>query len=73
MAEKIRMAMLGCGGMSGAHVNGLKELWEKDIKVFDIVATCDIVEANAMARAEQVNAFQGKMPKVYTDVDEMLK
>jgi UDP-N-acetyl-2-amino-2-deoxyglucuronate dehydrogenase len=73
MAEKVRMAMLGCGGMSGAHVNGLKELWEKDIKTFDIVATCDIVEGNARARAEQVNAFQGTMPKIYTDVDEMLK
>lgn len=73
MSEKIRMAMLGCGGMSGAHGNGLKELWEKDIKLFDIVATCDIVEANAKARAEQIMAFQGKMPKIYTSVDEMLK
>jgi predicted dehydrogenase len=73
MSEKIRMAMLGCGGMSGAHGNGLKELWEKDIKLFDIVATCDIVEANAKARAEQIAAFQGKMPKIYTSVDDMLK
>jgi predicted dehydrogenase len=73
MSEKIRMAMLGCGGMSGAHGNGLKELWEKDIKTFDIVATCDIVEANAKARAEQIMAFQGKMPKIYTSVEDMLK
>ena len=73
MSEKIRMAMLGCGGMSGAHGNGLKELWEKDIKTFDIVAACDIVEANAKARAEQVMAFQEKMPKIYTSVEDMLK
>ena len=37
MAEKIRMAMLGCGGISGSHMRGLRILWEKGIKVFDIV------------------------------------
>ena len=47
MAERIRLAMLGCGGMSGAHMRGLKILWENDIKIFDIVATCDIVEERA--------------------------
>jgi len=73
MADKIRMAMVGCGGMSGAHVNGLKELWNKDIKIFDIVAACDIVEGNAIGRAEEIGAFQGKKPKIYTHLEDMLK
>ncbi|HGJ66064.1 TPA: Gfo/Idh/MocA family oxidoreductase [bacterium] len=73
MAENVKMAMLGCGGMSGAHGNGLKALWENDIKIFDIVAACDIVEANAKARAEQIAAFQGTMPRIYTDVEDMIK
>ena len=31
MAEKIRMAIVGCGGISGAHMRGLRMLWENDI------------------------------------------
>lgn len=73
MFDKIKMALLGCGGMSGAHVNGLKLLWENNIKVFDVIATCDIVENNAKRRAEEINTFQGKMPKVYTNLDDMLE
>ena len=73
MAGKIRMAMLGCGGMSGAHMRGLKILWEKDIKLFHIVATCDIVEERAERRAKEAEEFQGTAPKVYTNVAEMLE
>jgi predicted dehydrogenase len=73
MAEKIRMAMLGCGGMSGAHMRGLEALWEKDIKIFDIVATCDIVEERAITRAKEAEEMQGTAPSVYTDVEDMLE
>jgi len=72
MAEKIRMAMLGCGGMSGAHTRGLKTLWENDVKMFDVIAACDIVEERAAGRAKEVEGFQGTTPNVYTDVMEML-
>jgi hypothetical protein len=72
MAEKIRIAMLGCGGMSGAHMRGFQILWENDVKMFDIVATCDIVEERAAERAKQAEEFQGTKPNVYTDVMEML-
>jgi predicted dehydrogenase len=72
MAEKIRMATLGCGGISGAHMRGLKALWEKGIEIFDIAATCDIVEERAIARAKQAEEIQGTAPRVYTDVEDML-
>lgn len=73
MAEKIRIAMLGCGGMSGAHMRGFKILWENEIKTFDIVATCDLVEERAATRAKEAAEFQGTVPNVYTDVMEMLE
>ncbi len=73
MADKIRMAMLGCGGMSGAHIGGLRNLWNKDIKIFDIVATCDIVEERAAQRAKEAEQIQGKAPNIYTSVEEMLE
>lgn len=72
MADRIKIAMLGCGGMSGAHMSGLRILWEKDIKIFDIIATCDIVEDRAAGRAKEAEGFQGTAPRVYTDVMEML-
>lgn len=73
MADKIRMAMLGCGGMSGAHTSGLKNLWEKGIMPFEITATCDIVENRAVGRAKEAEAMQGTMPRVYTNVEDMLE
>lgn len=73
MSDKIKIALLGCGGMSGAHVNGLKLLWENNIRVFDVIATCDIAEDNAKRRAEEINEFQGKMPKVYNRLEDMLE
>ena len=27
--DPIRLAFVGCGGIAGAHVRGLKELWEQ--------------------------------------------
>ena len=72
MAGKVQIAMLGCGGISGAHMRGLKALWDKDIKVFEIAATCDIVEEKAIQRAKQAEEMQGTAPNVYTDVEDML-
>ncbi|MFC1718394.1 Gfo/Idh/MocA family protein [Candidatus Poribacteria bacterium] len=72
MAERIRLAMLGCGGISGAHMRGLKALWENNIKIFDIVATCDIIEEKAAGRAKEAEELQGTAPNVYIDVTEML-
>ena len=72
MAERIRMAMLGCGGISRSHVRGLEKLWKNDLKIFDVVAACDIVEEKATERAEQIEEFQGTAPRIYTDVEDML-
>ena len=73
MADKIRMALLGCGGISGRHMQGLKVLWDEGVKIFDIVATCDIVEEKAVIRAKQAEKIQGTAPQVYTDVEDMLE
>ena len=70
--EPVRIALVGCGGMSGAHMKALRTLWEKDVKVFDTVATCDVVEARAQERAGQAEEFQGQKPRVFTDFHEML-
>ena len=73
MSDRLKMGLIGCGGMSGAHMRGYQVLWSKGIKSFDIVAACDIDASHAEERATQAQDFQGgTKPAVYTDVTEML-
>jgi len=72
MPERVTIGMIGCGSMAGAHVRGFRELWEKDLKTFEIVATCDLIEAAAAKMADEIAAWQGKRPRVYGDVETML-
>jgi predicted dehydrogenase len=59
--------------MSGAHVEGLRQLRESGLKDIEIVATCDLMEGPAQKRASQLSQFQETSPKVYTDVEKMLE
>lgn len=70
--ERVRVALIGCGGIAGAHVRGLKILWENNIRTFELVSVCDIVREKAEKLAEEIASFQGYKPRVYTDIDEML-
>ena len=70
--EPVRLAFAGCGGIAGAHVRALGELWKKEIRPFEIVAACDVVEENARNLAGEVEKFQEKKPDVFTDLERML-
>jgi predicted dehydrogenase len=72
MAEPVRLAMLGCGGMAGAHRKGYEALWKADRREFEIVATCDIDRKRAEAMADAVAQFQGKRPRVWDEAAAML-
>lgn len=74
MSERVRIGLVGCGGMSGAHMNAYKALWEKNVRQFEIIAACDIEESRAKKRAEEAQAFQGgPPPSVYKELEAMLK
>jgi len=72
MSDRIRTAIVGCGGIVSARMTGYRTIWEKGFKYFDLVAMCDIVEESAQKRADEAAAFQGTIPRVYTDFREML-
>ena len=72
MANKVKIAMVGCGGMSGAHMGGYNNLHKESICNFEFVATCDINIGAAEARANQAEKLQGFKPNIYEDVNEML-
>ncbi len=61
--NKIRIAFIGCGGMSSQLQQCIPMIPE-----FEFVATCDIVEEKAAANARKFGALRH-----YTDYDEMLK
>ena len=50
MAERIKIGLVGCGGMSGAYMGGYRQLWSKGLRDFEIVAAGDIVEERAAER-----------------------
>ena len=71
--DPVRMALVGCGGIAGAHVRALSRLWERDIKAIEVVAACDVVEERAQERAGELGEFQGTAPKVYAAIDDLLE
>ena len=72
MSDKLTLALIGCGGMMGAHVAGYKELYDAKLRDFDIIACCDVDEARANAMAASIAEFQGRKPEVYSSVDALL-
>ncbi|MBP1988599.1 Gfo/Idh/MocA family protein [Paenibacillus eucommiae] len=50
--EKIRMGIIGCGGMAGTHAHGLHDLSQ----LLQITADCDIVLERAQAAANSAGA-----------------
>ena len=73
MAKKVRLAIIGCGGIANGHMNGYRTLREKGMKSFEIVACCDINAESAQGFAETAEGFQGTRPAVYTDYETLLK
>ncbi|HEX4213611.1 MAG TPA: Gfo/Idh/MocA family oxidoreductase [Candidatus Dormibacteraeota bacterium] len=63
MSEKVRIGLVGCGGIARRHADGLSALPEAEF-----VACCDVVEERAKKMAEDHN-----VPRVFTDADELFK
>jgi predicted dehydrogenase len=73
MADKIRLGIIGCGGIArNRHITGLALLKREGLDNFQITACCDTVEENVMAAVEQVRRFQGTSPQAYRDWEELV-
>ncbi|MBS7642178.1 Gfo/Idh/MocA family oxidoreductase [Candidatus Bathyarchaeota archaeon] len=72
MSRIVSMGLIGCGGISSAHVAGLRELYTRGLRVVRVDAVCDIVLENAERRAGEVELIQGFKPRVYSSLDDML-
>lgn len=59
--EKLKIGIIGCGGIARAHING----YAQNDNV-ELIAFCDLKEDNAQQRA---NEFKGRS---YTDYKKMI-
>ena len=59
----LRLGLIGCGKMMGAHVRGVQH-----VENVEIVSVCDVIRENA----ERVSAELPNHPKVYTDYKQMV-
>ena len=66
MAEKVRIGIIGCGGIAnGKHLRAIE-----NIDFLEPVAFCDIIEERAVETAKKYGSADAK---VYTDYKELLK
>jgi predicted dehydrogenase len=68
----IRLALIGCGGISERHVAGYATIKQADPDLFDLVAVCDADAKRAESAADNAATWQSSRPRVFTDVDALL-
>jgi len=71
--NKLKLAIIGCGGMAGGHLRAYGLIKEKEPEKFEFSAMCDPVIESAKRFADQAAAYQGFKPTVYTKVEDMLR
>ncbi|HEY3108994.1 MAG TPA: Gfo/Idh/MocA family oxidoreductase [Chloroflexota bacterium] len=73
MAERIRYAAVGCGGMGRRHLNGMAALYRSSQPNMELVAVCDLNQENANWLADEAEQLLGARPRVFADIAEMAR
>lgn len=71
--SKIKLALVGCGGMGTRHLYGMRELLNSPFNNIEPVAVCDIRLENAELAASEAETLFGFKPAVFTDMEAMAK
>ncbi len=69
--EKVRLAIVGCGGMGNRHLRALAELRRKGLSLFQLVGACDPVAENANLLADEAEQRLGTRPTVTLRQEEL--
>ena len=70
--KTVNLALVGCGGIAGAHLRRYETLIDKGEDRFRIVATVDSDISRAKAFADQIHAKTGWQVNTYRNVDQLL-
>ena len=73
MDNKVRLALVGCGGMGTRHLHGLKQLADSPFDAVELSAVCDISAENAEMAAAEAEKLLGTRPKVCTNMEAMVQ
>ena len=71
--DKVRLALVGCGGMGTRHLHGLKQLADSPFDSVELSAVCDISAENAEMAAAEAEKLLGVRPKVCTNMEAMVQ
>ena len=71
--DKVRLALVGCGGMGTRHLHGLKQLADSPFDSIELSAVCDISAENAELAAAEAEQLLGVRPKVCTNMEAMVR
>ena len=71
--DKIRLGLVGCGGMGTRHLYGLQELAQTPFNNVELAALCDIRRDNAELAAAEAEKLLGVRPEIFTDLEEMVR
>ncbi len=55
MQQQVKLALIGCGGIAGAHMDGYEKLAEAGYDKFHLAAVCDTNRENAEAMAKRIH------------------
>lgn len=69
--NKIRLAIVGCGGMGNRHFSGLVELARAGLSDFELVAVCDPVREKTEQLAQKAEEQLGEKPAVIEKLEEL--
>ena len=73
MAERVKLALIGCGGMGRRHLRGITRLSQSSLANLDLVAVCDLNDENAQYLADEAKELLGTRPRVFNDLETMVR
>lgn len=73
MGATVKYAAVGCGGMGRRHLRGMAALAGSSRCNVELVAVCDLQQAQAELLADEAQELLGKRPRIFTDFERMAR
>ena len=73
MADRVKIGLVGCGGMGRRHLRGLASLARSSFSNVELVAVCDLNQENANFLADEAAELLGARPQVFADIRQMVQ
>ncbi len=73
MPERIKCAIVGCGGMGRRHLRGMAALYGSSQCNVELVAACDLKPEQADLLADEAKELLGARPRVFIDIEQMVR